>query len=149
MVFHLADSKDLKFEDINIGDEYHFTVKITSEKLEYFASLSGDYNPLHMDEQYAQKSKFKQRVCHGMLLSSYFSQLVGMYMPGKRCLYLSQTLNFLHPCFINDEILVKGTVTEKSDSTKILEIKTTISNQNNVLLVDGKAKVMLLENTTK
>lgn len=149
MVYHLTELKNLKFEDIAIGDESHFSVKITAEKLEHFASLSGDHNPLHMDEQYAKKSRFQQRVCHGMLLSSFFSQLVGMHLPGKRCLYLSQNLNFLHPSFINDEILVKGVVIEKSDSTKILEIQTTISNQEGVLLVDGKAKVMLLEDITE
>ena len=148
MVYLLTESKNLNFEDIAIGDESHFSVKLTAEKLEHFASLSGDHNPLHMDEEYAKKSQFQQRVCHGMLLSSFFSQLVGMHMPGKRCLYLSQNLNFLHPCFIDDEILVKGVVIEKSDSTKILGIQTTISNQDGVLLVDGKAKVMLLENTT-
>lgn len=147
MVFYLNDLKNLKFEEINIGDKSYFTVQITSDKLDQFASLSGDYNPLHMDEQYAQRTKFNQRVCHGMLLSSFFSQLLGMHLPGKQCLYLSQNLNFLHPCFINDKIIVTGTVTGKSDSTQILEIDTTISNQNDVLLVNGNARVMFLENS--
>jgi len=146
MVFHLSKAKDLKFDEIQVGDQSFFRIKITKEMIDQFASISGDYNPLHMDEKYAQKTKFKKRVCHGMLLSSFFSQLVGMHLPGKKCLYLSQNLNFLHPCFINDKILVKGVITSKSDSTQILEIETTISNQNGILLVNGNAKVMFLKN---
>lgn len=146
MVFYLSKAKDLKFDEIQVGDQSFFRIKITKEMIDQFASISGDLNPLHMDEKYAQKTKFKKRVCHGMLLSSFFSQLVGMHLPGKKCLYLSQSLNFVNSCFINDTITVKGVVIGKSDSTKILEIETTIFNQNNVLLVDGIAKVLFLEN---
>jgi len=78
-------------------------------------------------------------------LASFLSQLTGMHLPGEKCLYLSQTLNFLNPCFIDDTILIEGEIIRKSESTKILEIETSISNQNSLILVSGKAKVMFLE----
>ena len=145
MVYPLNESKNLKFEEISIGQKVCFDAQISKEMVEKFAELSGDHNPLHMDESYAKNSQFKQRISHGMLLGSFFSQLVGMHIPGKKCLYLSQNLNFHNPCYINDEISVEGIVKEKSDSTKMLEIETTIRNKKNKLLVDGIARVMVLD----
>ena len=145
MVYPLNESKNLKFEEISIGQKVCFDVQISKEMVEKFAELSGDHNPLHMDESYAKNSQFKQRISHGMLLGSFFSQLVGMHIPGKKCLYLSQNLNFHNPCYINDEISVEGIVKEKSNSTKMLEIETTIRNKKNKLLVDGIARVMVLD----
>ena len=140
----MIDYKNLNFDEIYVGQKVSFQVKITDEMIKKFAELSGDYNPLHMDEIYAQNSKFHQRVCHGMLLGSFLSQLVGMHIPGKKCLYLSQNLNFHNPCYISDTISVEGVVKEKSNSTQILEIETTIKNQENILLVNGIARVMVL-----
>ena len=140
----MIDYKNLNFDEIYVGQKVSFQVEITDEMIKKFAELSGDYNPLHMDEIYAQNSKFNQRVCHGMLLGSFFSQLVGMHIPGKKCLYLSQNLNFHNPCYISDTISIEGVVKEKSDSTQILEIETTIKNQENILLVNGIARVMVL-----
>lgn len=131
------------FEEITIGDTEKFTEKIHENLLDAFSTISGDYNPLHMDENYAKQSKFQGRVCHGMLLASFFSKLVGMYMPGKNALYFSQTLNFLSPCFVNDEIVIQGQVIDKSYSTKMITLKTTISNQHGKCIVDGIAKVIV------
>lgn len=131
------------FDEIKIGFEYKFTEKITEKNLAIFADLSGDHNPLHMNENYAKNTKFKKRVCHGMLLASFFSKLVGMYLPGKNALYFSQTLDFQNPCFIDDMVTISGRVIDKSDSTKIITIKTSIHNQSGICLVDGIAKVMI------
>ncbi len=131
------------FESIQIGEKRKFSKKIDEVTLETFAKLSGDYNPLHMDEKYAQKTSFKKRICHGMLLASYFSRLVGMYLPGKNALYFSQTLNFQAPCFIDDEITIEGEVIDKSSATGIVTIKTLICNQNNECIVDGIARVII------
>lgn len=145
MVFLLNNAKKLEFNEIQIGLKYSFSIKITEEMIDQFALISGDYNPIHTDSNFAQKTKFKQKICHGMLLASFLSQLTGMHLPGEKCLYLSQTLNFLNPCFIDDTILIEGEIIRKSESTKILEIETSISNQNSLILVSGKAKVMFLE----
>jgi 3-hydroxybutyryl-CoA dehydratase len=134
------------FDSIDIGVNHEFEIIITEKLVSDFSIISGDVNPLHMDEKYAAKTKFKKRVCHGMLLSSFLSRLIGMYLPGRNALYFSQTLNFISPGFINDLITVKGKIIDKSDSTKIITIKTSITNQENKLLLDGEAKVMIMNN---
>jgi len=134
---------EYSFNEIKIGLEHHFEISI-DEKLEGdFAKISGDFNPLHMDEQYAKKTKFGKRVCHGMLLGSFFSRLVGMYLPGKNALYFSQNLNFVEPCFIGDIVIVKGKVMNKSEATKMIKIETTIKNNTGKLLVEGIAQVLV------
>ena len=136
-------ASELDFEQIKIGQTVKFAEKITQTRLDDFAKLSGDYNPLHMDANYAANTRFEKQVCHGMLLASFFSKLVGMYMPGKNALYFSQTLNFQAPCYIEDEVTIQGEVTDKSDSTRIITIKTLIHNNKGVCLVDGVAKVLV------
>lgn len=136
----------LSFEQIKIGDRVKFEEKIDQARIDNFASICGDYNPLHMDENYAASTEFKKRVCHGMLLASFFSKLVGMHMPGKSALYFSQTLNFQAPCYVDDEIVIQGEVIDKSDSIRMITLKTLIYNQNGTCLVDGVAKVLFREN---
>lgn len=140
-------SAEYKFDEIMLGVKTKFTVQINESTINEFARISGDHNPLHIDEQYAAKTQFGKRVCHGMLLASFFSRLVGMYMPGKNALYFSQTLNFQTPCFVGDKVTIEGEVIDKSQSTRIITIKTTAHNQVDKCLVDGIAKVIVRENT--
>ena len=130
------------FDEIEMGLTKQFQIIITESMIDDFAKISGDYNPLHMDEKFAQSRDFKNRVCHGMLLGSLFSRLIGMYVPGKYGLYFSQTLNFVNPTTVNDTVTVTGKVISKNESTKIIKLKTTIKNSSHVL-VDGEAKVIL------
>lgn len=133
------------FDDLFVGQKVTFSKKIDESLLNDFAKISGDFNPLHMDNEYAKKTKFGKRVCHGMLLASFFSQLVGMNLPGKNSLYFSQTLNFRNPCFIDDEITVEGEIIEKKSNIKLISIKTIIYNQEGKCLIDGVAKVIVRE----
>ena len=133
----------INFKEITIGYSKKFTVKINAKMLDDFATLSGDYNPLHMDSEYAKKTQFKKQVCHGMLLTSFFSRLIGMYIPGKNALYFSQTINFRSPCFVDDIVTVIGEVTEKHETTKMITVKTEIYNQNNICLINGIGKVIV------
>jgi len=135
--------KELSLNDIKVGDVASFTRIFTEKDVNDFAKLSGDENPLHTDEVYALTTKFKQRLVHGMLVGSLCSTLVGMYLPGKRCLYLSQTLFFKNPVFINDELVVTGTVKSKSVSTGILEILISIKKDLETVL-EGIACVQLI-----
>lgn len=139
----IEKSAEYSFDQIQIGTTKTFTVKISESLVGDFAKLSGDFNPLHMDEQYAKKTLYKNRICHGFLIASFFSQLIGMHLPGKSALYLSQTLNFELPCFINDEIVIEGRVIDKSISTNIITIKTTAFNSQKKVVVDGIAKVIV------
>jgi len=134
---------ELKYDDIFIGQQESFTINITESMVEKFSNLSGDLNPLHMDNKFAESSSFNKRIVHGMLLASFFSQLIGMKLPGKNALYFSQTLNFRSPCYIDDEIEVVGEVIEKSDSTQIITVSTSIFNKSKTCLIDGIAKIIV------
>jgi len=143
----LTDSPlEYTFDSINVGINHKFEITVTEKLISDFSVISGDFNPLHMDENYATKTKFKKRICHGMLLASFLSRLVGMYLPGKNALYFSQILNFISPCFINDIITVKGEIIDKNHATKIITVKTSIINKKNELILDGEAKVMITDN---
>jgi acyl dehydratase len=136
---------EYKFNEIKLGIKAKFTVNIDESTINEFARISGDHNPLHMDARYATKTQFGKRVCHGMLLASFFSRLIGMHIPGKNALYFSQTLNFQLPCFVGDEVTIEGEVIDKSQSTRIITIKTTASNKLGKCLVDGIAKAIVRE----
>ena len=134
---------ELTFEEIQIGQKEEFQVQITESLVNDFAKLSGDYNPLHMDAKYAKSTQFRGRVVHGMLLATFLSRMVGMHLPGKNALYLSQSLEFRNPCFLNDEIIISSIVIDKSNSTKIIKIESTIRNKNNEILLNGMGKIIL------
>ncbi len=119
-----------------------FDITITESMLDKFSDFSGDYNPLHTDENYASTTKFQRRICHGMLLASFFSRLIGMEIPGKNALYFSQSLDFKSPGHIGDKITIQGEIIEKRKSVKMITMKTSIYNKNKCL-VDGMAKVIL------
>ena len=132
----------LKFNDIKIGQTAEFTTKITESMINEFAKISGDFNSLHIDEEYAKNTKFKKRICHGMLLGSLISQLISMHLPINNALYLSQSLNFILPCFINVKIKIFGEIIDKNYARKIISVKTLVIN-NEKILVEGTAKIML------
>ena len=134
---------DYTFDEIDIGLEKSFSVTITESMVEHFAELSGDYSPIHMDNDYAKTTSFGKRVVHGMLLASFLSRIDGRYLPGKHALYFSQSVDFRNPCFIGDVVTVSSQVIDKSVSTKILKIKSEIMNQNGQILLSGLGRVMV------
>jgi acyl dehydratase len=134
---------DHSIGDIKVGDSASFRRSFTDADVEAFAKLSGDENPLHTDDAYAATTHFGRRLVHGMLVGSLCSTLVGMYLPGKHCLYLEQNLSFKKPVHIGDELLVSGTVTAKSESTSVLTISISITN-GTAEVVQGMAKVKLI-----
>ena len=137
---------EYQFDEIEFGQKTKFSIEINESLVNEFAQISGDYNPLHMNKDFASKTKFGKRICHGMLLASFFSKLIGMHLPGKNSLYFSQTQDFQLPCFLGDTVTIEGEVIDKSPSTGIITIKTTVTNQINNCLVDGIAKVIVREN---
>ena len=134
---------EYSFDEIELGMQKSFKVFISENMLDVFGRDTGDYNPLHMSEEYASSTSFKKRVCSGMFLSSFFSRLVGMYLPGKHALHISQSLNFVNPCFIGETITVEGKVIDKSPATKIIKLETTITNESGKRIIDGKAQVIV------
>lgn len=135
----------MKFEDIKVGYETKpILCRFSEKEIEAFAKLSGDKNPLHLDDEFTRAKGYKGRLVHGLLLASKFSYLVGMVMPGKDSLYLSQDLNFHRPILAGEEFRVRGTVISKSESTKIVEIKTEIFDSVGQVAVEGRALVKII-----
>ena len=130
------------FDEIDIGLTKEFQITITESMVNNFANISGDFSPIHIDEEYAKSTIFQKRIIHGMLLA-FLSRMQGMYLPGKHALYFSQNLEFHNPCFINDKIKISSIVVDKSESTKIIKIESKITNQNDKLLLHGIGKVIV------
>ena len=131
------------FDEIKIGQSKKFQVIITESMVNDFAKISGDFSPIHMEEEYAKSTTFKTRVVHGMLLASFLSRIDGMYLPGKHALYFSQNIEFRNPCFIGDTLTIESVVIDKSISTKILKIESKIMNQKNEILLYGEGRVIV------
>jgi|TARA_B100001971_G_C17721969_1_gene301647 3-hydroxybutyryl-CoA dehydratase len=136
---------DLNFDEIKVGDSFSFDKFIDNAMVDSFAELTHDYNPLHTDHNYAKNTEFGGRIAHGMLIGSFFSTLVGMLCPGKKCLYLSQDLSFKNPLRPDSRVTVMGVITNKSDAIKVIEIETIIKNNKGSVIVSGNAKVKVRE----
>lgn len=100
------------FEDLEVGMEATYSRIVTEADIVAFAEVSGDHNPVHLDEEYAAGTMFKGRIAHGMLTASYISTIFGTRLPGPGCIYVSQTLNFRAPVRIGDEVVTKVVLTE-------------------------------------
>ncbi len=136
-------AKLLAFEDIAVGSAASFERTVTQEDMLQFAKLSGDYNPLHMDADYAAGTEFKSTVVHGIFLGSLVSRLVGMELPGQKALLMQETLTFKKPAHVGDTLMVSGCVTHKSESTRILQLQVRILRDNEVL-AEGEVSVRVL-----
>jgi len=134
---------ELTFDQIDIGLTKEFDVIITQSLVDDFAKISGDYSPIHMNEEFAKLTKFGKKIVHGMLLASLLSRMVGMYLPGKYALYSSQTLEFHNPCFIGDKITVSSIVNDKSESTKIIKVESKITNEKKDILLYGEGRIIV------
>ena len=135
---------ELAYADIKIGDEASLSRTITDAHIVNFAGLTGDFNPVHVDAEYAQQSMFGERICHGMLMAGLISAVLGMQLPGSNAIYLGQDLKFTAPVKIGDTVTVTAKVTEKRDDKRIIKLRTTVSNQKGELVVDGNAVVKKL-----
>lgn len=137
------------FAEIVVGDEASFEVVLDESLVGGFSELTGDRNPLHVDPAYAGQTMFGGPIAHGMLVASHFSTLVGMYLPGAYGVYLAQDVRFLKPVRVGETVRIQGTVVATSAATRVLTIRTQALNMRGELIVDGEAKVMVLESRTE
>ncbi len=135
----------MDIENFKVGTEKFIEKKITRELVLLYAELSGDKNPLHVDEIYAASTELKTPVAHGMLLNSFVSQLIGMELPGNGALWLSQSVNFEAPVHYGDNIKVKGKITHITRGENLLALRIEAINQNNICVLSGTATVKLLK----
>lgn len=128
-----------KLEDIKVGMIETFKVQITEDMQNDFRKISGDINPMHSDVNFAKEKGFDQVLVFGMLTASFFSTLVGVYLPGENCLFQEcKDIRFHSPVFIEDELEVKGEVIEIDERFKRITIKAIIRNQDNKKVCSGK-----------
>ena len=135
----------MNYEEIQIGQKETLTHLVTQSDIEKFVDLTGDDNKLHVDKEYASKTVFKKPVAHGMLSASFISTIIGTKLPGDGALWFSQTLEFLLPVRVGDEINVLAIVTKKYDRDKIVELNIEIRNQNRQIITRGVSKVKIVE----
>lgn len=135
----------MNYADIKIGDQASFSKTIAESDIYAFAGISGDFNPVHINEEFAKQSLFKTRIAHGFLGASLISTVFGTQLPGPNTIYLSQELKFKAPIKIGDTITAECAVLEKMDQKKILKMKTTVRNQTGTVVIDGIATVMKYE----
>ena len=128
-----------------VGDIARMTKVINQADVETFAEISGDQNPVHLDEQYAAQSMFGKRIAHGMLVSGLISSVLGMQLPGPGSIYLSQTLGFKKPVFFGDEITAVVEVTKVREDKQIISLDTKCFNQDDEIVIDGEAVILLSE----
>lgn len=129
------------YDDIYLGMEETFTICVTQEMMDSFRIITGDCNPLHTNESFAQEKGFADKVVYGMLTASFFSTLAGIYLPGKYSLIYGLEVEFPRPVFVGDTLTVSGVVTEKSDLFHTFMIKVTIRNDRGQKVCRGKLKV--------
>jgi acyl dehydratase len=134
-----------RLDDISPGLTKNFKIKVTESMTEEFAKLTGDYSPIHMEEEYARTTSFGRRICHGMLVGSFFSRLVGMHLPGKYGLLLSYSIRHLLPCFLDQEIMVEGSVVDKSCATRIITLSAKVTISPSKIVSSGTLKVLVRE----
>jgi 3-oxoacyl-[acyl-carrier protein] reductase len=134
-----------KYEYIKVGDKAEIKHMVTRSDIEKFIDLTGDDNKLHYDEAYTEKTSFKKPVAHGMLGASFISTIIGTKLPGDGALWFSQTLEFILPVRVGDELTIQAEVIKKIDKMKSIELRTDIFNQNKQKVISGVAEVRIVE----
>lgn len=129
-------------EEMFIGQKASISKTITESDINTFAGLIADFNPVHVNAEYAKQTRFGERIAHGMLTASFLSTIVGMCIPGADAIYLGQTLKFVAPVKIGDTITATGEVVRIIKEKKIAYLKTTIVNQRGEVVVEGEGTVM-------
>jgi len=127
-------SFDYSIHDIKIGMTASYTQMITDNEIKSYAALSGDDNPVHMDEEYAANSRFGRRIAHGMISSGFFSQIFGKKIPGPGCVYVSQSLKFKRPVYLDDTVTATVVVTDVNHDKKIVTFDTFCKVKNKVVI---------------
>jgi acyl dehydratase len=140
-------TKFADFDQVAIGQRVAERCSITEAAIDSFAALSGDTNPLHMSDSFAQQAGFASRVAHGALLAAYVSRVLGTNFPGPGCFWAKQSFQWRKPVFAGDEIEIAVIVKHKSAGTRTLLMTVQARNQHGDLVMDGEGVVSLLAKT--
>jgi acyl dehydratase len=130
------------YDELVLGEEAAFSKTITETDVVLFAGLSGDFNPIHMDEEYARQTPFKRRIAHGALPQSLIAPVLGMKLPGPGTIVVEIRCRFKAPTYFGDTITAKATVAEKIPEKKRVRMALTWTNQRGETIADGEALVI-------
>ena len=129
-------------EDLSVGQSAELVRTVTEQDITAFAAVTGDVNPVHLDETYAATTPFKRRIAHGMLSAGHISAVLGTRLPGPGAIYVSQTLNFKRPVHIDDEVTSRVTITAIDEKRRFVTL-TTVCEVGGKRVVEGEAVVMV------
>ncbi|GAB6172113.1 MaoC family dehydratase [Paradesulfitobacterium aromaticivorans] len=136
--------KEKRFSEIQVGDKESIRRTITEADIVNFAGVSGDFNPLHTDEEYAKNTMFKGKIAHGFFTAALITNVVGNKLPGPGSVYLKQELRFLAPVRPGDTIVATAEVVEKIEGKQRVRLRTTCTTQSGELVLDGEATLLVL-----
>ena len=128
--------------NFSVGDSAEITKTIEQADIDAFAEVTGDHNPVHVDEEFAKTTRFGKRIAHGMLTASLISSVLANKLPGEGSVYLGQTLKFVAPVFPGDEVTARVTVKEIREDKPILKLETICVNQRDEIVIRGEATVL-------
>ena len=132
----------LDITDVSIGDFAEIEKKMTLDMVKGFASISEDFNPVHIDKKYATNSRYKKQIIHGLMATSLFSGLFGTKLPGIGCVYKSQNIRFKRPIYIGDVVKAKVEVTDVNEEKKVVTFSTRCF-VNKKLMIDGESEIFV------
>ncbi|HEV2147490.1 MAG TPA: MaoC family dehydratase [Longimicrobiaceae bacterium] len=135
----------MRFEELQVGQSATMSKTVTEADVVLFAGVTGDFNPAHLDQVYAERSRFGGRIAHGMLSAGFISAVLAMRLPGPGTIYLSQSLRFLRPVRIGDTVTARAEVAELLPAKRRVRLLTTCANQQGEGVVEGEALVMVPE----
>ena len=127
----------------NVGESAEITKTIDEADIQAFAEVTGDHNPIHLDDEFAKTTRFKRRIAHGMLSASLISAVLANKLPGEGSVYLGQTLQFVAPVFPGDAVTARVTVKEIREDKPIVKLETVCVNQRDELVIRGEATVLV------
>ena len=127
---------------LKVGMKDSMVRVVTSEDVVKFSEVSGDTNPVHLDEEFAKNTMFGRRIAHGIISAGYISAVLGNQLPGQGTIYLGQTLSFRKPVYLGDEITTTVEIIEANEEKHIYTLKTECVNQDGKVVTTGQATVM-------
>tara|TARA_B110000444_G_scaffold71483_1_gene67264 strand:- start:500 stop:928 length:429 start_codon:yes stop_codon:yes gene_type:complete len=141
-VNNIINKNNITIDDMHVDMEVQSKRIITEADINDFAKISGDFNPIHIDEEYAKKTRYKKKIAHGLMSASFFSALFGTKLPGSGCVYTSQSLRFKRPIFVGDEVntIIKIKSIDKEQSKIVFTTQCIVKLK---IAIDGEAEIYI------
>ena len=124
-----------------VGDKFDYSFDVSESIYLHFQEMTGDKNPLHVDEEFAKQKGFRERVMYGNILNGYVSYFIGMELPLKDVMLLSQSINWKQPVYMNDQVSFEAKVSEVSEAVSTVVFKYKFRNQDNILVASGNIQI--------